>query len=68
VVSFPEGDFFFDHVRQVTDWYKKEKPVKSGTSVSVTYKVLFVRKLWLNVVPGRDLKADIVFHFPQVSD
>ncbi|XP_072427812.1 unconventional myosin-VIIa-like [Chiloscyllium punctatum] len=65
VVSFPEGDFFFDHVRQVTDWYKKEKPVKSGTSVSVTYKVLFVRKLWLNVVPGRDLKADIVFHFPQ---
>ncbi|XP_078066252.1 unconventional myosin-VIIa-like [Mustelus asterias] len=65
VISFPEGDFFFDYVRHVTDWVKKEKPVKDGTSVSVVYKVLFMRKLWLNVFPGRDLKADIVFHYPQ---
>ncbi|XP_059506948.1 unconventional myosin-VIIa-like [Stegostoma tigrinum] len=65
VVSFPEGHFFFDYVRQMTDWLKKEKPMKAGMAVSVTYKVLFMRKLWINVVPGRDLKADVIFHFPQ---
>ncbi|XP_038672457.1 unconventional myosin-VIIa-like isoform X3 [Scyliorhinus canicula] len=65
IISFPEGDFFFDYVRHVTDWVKKEKPTKDGTSISVAYKVLFMRKLWLNVFPGRDLKADILFHYPQ---
>uniref|UniRef100_UPI00398F769D unconventional myosin-VIIa-like n=1 Tax=Pristiophorus japonicus TaxID=55135 RepID=UPI00398F769D len=65
VISFPEGDFFFDYVRHVTDWVKKEKPVKDGSSISVTYKVLFMRKLWLNVFPGRDLKADVLIHYPQ---
>eukprot|EP00061_Rhincodon_typus_P004125 g21806.t1 len=65
VVSFPEGDFFFDYVRQMTDWHKKEKPMKGGMAVSVAYKVMFMRKLWINVVPGRDLKADVIFHFPQ---
>uniref|UniRef100_A0A4W3IWG1 Myosin VIIBb n=1 Tax=Callorhinchus milii TaxID=7868 RepID=A0A4W3IWG1_CALMI len=65
VMSIPEGDFFFDYVRKVTDWAKRDKPVKDGASVSMPYQVLFLRKLWLNIVPGRDLKADLIFHFPQ---
>ncbi|XP_067851710.1 unconventional myosin-VIIa-like [Heptranchias perlo] len=65
VISIPEGDFFFDFVRHVSDWVKKDKPMKDGMSVSVTHQVLFMRKLWLNVFPGRDLKADVVFHYPQ---
>ncbi|XP_059806638.1 unconventional myosin-VIIa-like isoform X1 [Hypanus sabinus] len=65
VISIPEGDFFFDYVRQVCDWVKKERCTPEGLAGSVAYKVLFLRKLWLNVVPGRDLKADIILHFPQ---
>ncbi|XP_051874537.1 unconventional myosin-VIIa-like [Pristis pectinata] len=65
VISIPEGDFFFDYVRQVCDWARKERQVPEGLAGPVPYRVLFMRKLWLNVVPGRDLEADITLHFPQ---
>ena len=30
VISVPEGDFFFDFVRHLTDWIKKARPAKEG--------------------------------------
>lgn len=30
VISVPEGDFFFDFVRHLTDWIKKSRPAKDG--------------------------------------
>jgi hypothetical protein len=35
VISQKEGDFFFDSLRQVSDWIKKNKPQKEGEGVSV---------------------------------
>ncbi|XP_052393989.1 unconventional myosin-VIIa [Carassius gibelio] len=65
VISVPEGDFFFDFVRHLTDWIKKARAVKDGTVPSLTYQVFFMKKLWTNTIPGKDPMADSIFHYFQ---
>ncbi|XP_070689056.1 unconventional myosin-VIIb [Pempheris klunzingeri] len=65
VLSLNDPDYFFDSLRQITDWSKKAKRIKDGGPVNITYLVFFMRKLWFNVIPGRDTEADRIFHFPQ---
>ncbi|KAF5898435.1 unconventional myosin-VIIa isoform X2, partial [Clarias magur] len=65
VLSLNEADYFFDSLRQITEWSKKTKMVKDGGPVNISCKVYFMRKLWFNVVPGRDQEADRIFHYPQ---
>ncbi|XP_010635965.1 unconventional myosin-VIIb isoform X1 [Fukomys damarensis] len=65
VISQKEGDFFFDSLRQVSDWVRRNKPQKEGTPVALPYQVYFMRKLWLSVVPGKDLNADTILHYHQ---
>ena len=43
VISQKEGDFFFDSLRQVADWVKKNKPQKEGER----------RALWGRLGPER---------------
>jgi len=65
VISVPEGDFFFDFVRHLTDWIKKARPTKDGVTPQFTYQVFFMKKLWSTTVPGKDRNADIIFHYHQ---
>merc|ERR1719174_626283 len=65
VISIPEGDFFFDFVRQITDWARKSRVLPEGPNSKFTYQVFFMRKLWSSTVPGKDRQADIIFHFHQ---
>ncbi|XP_068599325.1 unconventional myosin-VIIb [Brachionichthys hirsutus] len=65
VLSLSDTDYFFDSLRKITDWSKKSKRIKEGGPVNAPYLVFFMRKLWFNVVPGRDTEADLMFHFPQ---
>uniref|UniRef100_A0A7N9AKF9 Myosin VIIAa n=1 Tax=Mastacembelus armatus TaxID=205130 RepID=A0A7N9AKF9_9TELE len=65
VISVPEGDFFFDFVRHLTDWIKKSRPAKDAIVPSLTYQVFFMKKLWTNTVPGKDSFADSIFHYYQ---
>ncbi|XP_054838494.1 unconventional myosin-VIIb [Eublepharis macularius] len=65
VISQNEADYFFDSLRQVTDWIRKNKLGKEVVPVTVNYQVYFMRKLWLSVTPGKDLKADCIFHYHQ---
>ncbi|KAJ8356986.1 hypothetical protein SKAU_G00197800 [Synaphobranchus kaupii] len=70
VLSLKDEDYFFDGLRQITDVPKKTRvkelrKAKEGMPTSMPYLVFLMRKLWFNVSPGRDLKADLTFHFPQ---
>lgn len=65
VISVPEGDFFFDFVRHLTDWIRKARPTRDGSVPSFTYQVFFMKKLWTNTVPGKDSYADQIFHYHQ---
>ncbi len=33
----------------------------------LTYKVFFMKKLWVNTGIGKDRKSDVMFHYHQVS-
>lgn len=37
-----------------------------GAPVTLPYQVYFMRKLWLGVSPGKDMKADTILHYHQV--
>uniref|UniRef100_A0A3B4VIC1 Unconventional myosin-VIIa-like n=1 Tax=Seriola dumerili TaxID=41447 RepID=A0A3B4VIC1_SERDU len=69
VLSLNDADYFFDSLRQITDWSKKSKRIKDVRHLivlfNISYLVFFMRKLWFNVIPGRDTEADLIFHFPQ---
>ncbi|XP_046338016.2 myosin-VIIa-like isoform X1 [Haliotis rufescens] len=65
VISVPEGDFFFDFVRHLTDWIRKARPSRDGAVPQFTYQVFFMKKLWTNTVPGKDINADLIFHYHQ---
>uniref|UniRef100_A0A3Q4H493 Myosin VIIAb n=1 Tax=Neolamprologus brichardi TaxID=32507 RepID=A0A3Q4H493_NEOBR len=65
VISVPDGDFFFDFVRHLTDWIKKARHVKDGVVPTLTYQVFFMKKLWTNTLPGKDSMADSIFHYYQ---
>uniref|UniRef100_A0AAQ5YI30 Uncharacterized protein n=1 Tax=Amphiprion ocellaris TaxID=80972 RepID=A0AAQ5YI30_AMPOC len=66
VLSLNDADYFFDSLRQITDWSKRAKRIKDGSGpLNISYLVFFMRKLWFNVIPGRDTEADLIFHFPQ---
>lgn len=45
VISVPEGDFFFDFVRHLTDWIKKARPTKDGNVFLFTCKAVFT--VWI---------------------
>uniref|UniRef100_A0A3B3RG74 Myosin VIIBb n=1 Tax=Paramormyrops kingsleyae TaxID=1676925 RepID=A0A3B3RG74_9TELE len=65
VLSLNDADYFFDSIRQVADNPKKPRRAKDGMAASLPYIIIFMRKLWFNVIPGRDLRADLTFHYPQ---
>ncbi|CAK1603416.1 unnamed protein product [Parnassius mnemosyne] len=66
VFSVPENYFFFDFVHELVEWMKRSRPVRSaGSQVQMNYQIFFMKKLWINTVPGKDKNADQIFYFPQ---
>ncbi|OUC44934.1 FERM central domain protein, partial [Trichinella nativa] len=63
ILSLPENEFFFDFIRHLSELTSKTKSGQSGRNLN--YQVYFMKKLWVDTVPGQDRQADIVFHYSQ---
>ncbi|XP_045766562.1 myosin-VIIa-like [Maniola jurtina] len=66
VFSVPESYYFFDFIHELVEWMKQTRPGRSaGSQLQMNYQIFFMKKLWINTVPGKDKNADQIFYFPQ---
>lgn len=66
VISVPEDYFIFDFIYELVDWIKSTYPTRNNEQhIQCQYQLFFLKKLWLNFVPGKDKQADEIFHFYQ---
>nr|XP_016936706.1 myosin-VIIa isoform X1 [Drosophila suzukii] len=63
VYAMPEEDFVFDFITQLIYWLRQQKTVRSISDGH--YQLHFMRKLWLNNLPGDDPNGDVIFSYPQ---
>lgn len=66
VFSVPESYYFFDFVHELVEWMKQSRPLRGASNqLQLNYQIFFMKKLWINAIPGRDKNADQIFYFPQ---
>nr|XP_022919052.1 myosin-VIIa-like [Onthophagus taurus] len=66
VFSIPEEYFFYDFLHELVSWVKETKPTwNSAAPIQAQYQVFFMKKLWMNTVPGKDPSGDEIFHYYQ---
>jgi len=63
--SVPEEQFIFDFIYELVDWMKETIPNRTDQQIQCNYQLFFMKKLWINTVPGKDANADLIFYFPQ---
>jgi len=63
VYAMPEEDFVFDFITQLIYWLRQQKTVRSISDGH--YQLHFMRKLWLNNLPGEDPNGDVIFSYSQ---
>ncbi|XP_072297186.1 unconventional myosin-VIIb-like [Eucyclogobius newberryi] len=65
LISLEDQTYLFDSLREASYTTRKVKKNKEVNQTNLPYLVILKRKLWFNVSPGKDMIADLTFHFPQ---
>lgn len=50
-------------MHELVEWVRRSRPT-SGP-IHAQYQIFFMKKLWVNAIPGRDENADSIFYFHQ---
>lgn len=65
VFSVPPDYHIFDFIYEINDWMNINLPTRSGDKIMCQYQLFFLKKLWINFIPGKDKMADEIFYFYQ---
>ncbi|KAL1490407.1 hypothetical protein ABEB36_013111 [Hypothenemus hampei] len=66
VFSIPSDYFFYDFLSELINWMRATKPGwGSAAPIQAQYQVFFMKKLWINTVPGKCSNSDHIFHYHQ---
>ncbi|CAG9767592.1 unnamed protein product [Ceutorhynchus assimilis] len=64
--SIPKESFFYDFLSELIYWMRATKPSwGSAAPIQAQYQVIFMKKLWVNTVPGKCKYSDQIFHYHQ---
>lgn len=65
VFSLPDDYHIFDFITEINDWMNINLPTRAAEKMVCQYQLFFLKKLWLNCMPGKDKIADEIFYFYQ---
>lgn len=64
--SIPEDLYLFDYIYEISEYTKANQPTRLVENhVKIQYQIFFMKKLWINCVPGKDPVADHMFYYHQ---
>lgn len=64
--SIPEDVYIFDFIYEISEYTRANQPTRThDNQVKIQYKIFFMKKLWINCVPGKDRNADHMFYYHQ---
>ncbi|XP_030079196.1 myosin-VIIa isoform X2 [Drosophila hydei] len=63
IYAMPEAEFVFDFITELLSCLRQQRTIRS--SCDGHYQLHFMRKLWIDCQPGKDLNADLIFTYPQ---
>ncbi|XP_045469872.1 myosin-VIIa-like [Harmonia axyridis] len=66
VFSIPNNEFFYDFLHEIMRWVRQQTAHwNSAATLHVDYKIFFLKRIWMNAIPGEDPIADQMFYYPQ---
>lgn len=66
IFAMPDSYFFYDFLHELVDWIRLNKPSWNRPAhLQAEYQIFFMKKLWVNTMPGKDPIADDIFYYSQ---